>query len=204
MKKKVLVLALAVSLVALTALGVTLAYFTDTKTATNTFTMGNVNITLTELKFPGGPGGGTISNVTPGDSITKDPTVTNTGANAAYVRLKVTVTKSSEFDAALPNADLTTLFSGYAPSVWLYKGNTEDTVANTRTYTFWYNGVLAPTAAAAPLFTAVNIPAGITSGQASALSGFQIIVKAEAIQADNFVDNTTGTAMENAFTALGA
>ncbi|MDO5323968.1 MAG: TasA family protein, partial [Clostridia bacterium] len=47
-KKKVLVLAVSVCLVAILAIGGTLAYFTDTDAKTNTFTVGNVDITLTE------------------------------------------------------------------------------------------------------------------------------------------------------------
>ena len=47
-KKKIITLAL-VAIVAITAIAsASLAYFTDTKTADNTFTMGNVKITLDE------------------------------------------------------------------------------------------------------------------------------------------------------------
>ena len=48
MKKKITVIFLCVALVAIAIVGASLAYFTDTKTATNTFTMGNVKITLDE------------------------------------------------------------------------------------------------------------------------------------------------------------
>ena len=47
-KKTILVAAIAVMLVAALVVGGTLAYFTDTKTATNTFTMGKVSIDLNE------------------------------------------------------------------------------------------------------------------------------------------------------------
>lgn len=47
-KKTILVAAIAVMLVAALVVGGTLAYFTDTKSATNTFTMGNVSIDLNE------------------------------------------------------------------------------------------------------------------------------------------------------------
>ena len=47
-KKKVLVLAVSVCLVAILAIGGTLAYFTDTDSATNTFTAGGVKIQLIE------------------------------------------------------------------------------------------------------------------------------------------------------------
>lgn len=50
-KKTILVVAIAVMLVAALVVGGTLAYFTDTKTADNTFTVGNVNIELLESQY---------------------------------------------------------------------------------------------------------------------------------------------------------
>lgn len=51
MKKKILALCLCVALVAVAVAGVTMAYFTDTDSATNTFTMGSVEIKLLESKL---------------------------------------------------------------------------------------------------------------------------------------------------------
>ena len=48
MKRKLLVLGLCVALAAIAIAGASLAYFTDTKSATNTFTVGNVKIDLLE------------------------------------------------------------------------------------------------------------------------------------------------------------
>ena len=48
MKKKIIALCLIVALAATAVIGGTLAYFTDTDEATNTFTMGNVRIDLQE------------------------------------------------------------------------------------------------------------------------------------------------------------
>lgn len=47
-KRSMLLLALAVSMVAILAVGGTLAYFTDTDTAKNTFVVGNIKIKLNE------------------------------------------------------------------------------------------------------------------------------------------------------------
>ena len=47
-KKKILIAIAALCIMATIAIGGTLAYLTDTKTATNTFTVGNVNIELIE------------------------------------------------------------------------------------------------------------------------------------------------------------
>jgi len=50
-KKSILMAAIAVMLVAVLVVGGTLAYFTDAKSATNTFTMGNVKIELLESQY---------------------------------------------------------------------------------------------------------------------------------------------------------
>jgi len=47
-KKKILTIAISVALVAILVVGASLAYFTDTKQATNTFTVGGVKIELIE------------------------------------------------------------------------------------------------------------------------------------------------------------
>ena len=50
-KRKIVLLASALCMVAILAIGGTLAYFTDTQTKTNTFTVGNVKIELLESKL---------------------------------------------------------------------------------------------------------------------------------------------------------
>ena len=88
MKKKILALCLVLAL-ALTAIGgATLAYFTDTDDATNTFTVGNVSIDLTEPKWDAS-GSADAPEVYPGEPLAKDPTVTNDGANPCFVRISV-------------------------------------------------------------------------------------------------------------------
>lgn len=51
MKKKITALCLCVALLAVAVVGASLAYFTDTKSATNTFTVGNVKIQLLESQY---------------------------------------------------------------------------------------------------------------------------------------------------------
>ena len=46
MKKKLLAIGLAVAVLAVTIVGMSIAYFTDTDEETNTFTVGNVSIDL--------------------------------------------------------------------------------------------------------------------------------------------------------------
>lgn len=85
MKRKIIVLAIALCL-ALTALaGATLAYFTDEEHADNTFTMKGIDITLEE-DFEQG------SELFPGLDINKDVRVTNEDhSSEAYVRVHIAV-----------------------------------------------------------------------------------------------------------------
>lgn len=66
MKKKILALALVVVLAVTAVTGATLAYFTDTDEATNTFTSGKVDITLVENFDP------ETAKLVPGVDINKD------------------------------------------------------------------------------------------------------------------------------------
>ena len=68
MKKKITAIFLCVALVAIAVVGASLAYFTDTKSATNTFTVGNVKIDLIESKFH------REGNDNSGDTSIDDPT----------------------------------------------------------------------------------------------------------------------------------
>lgn len=195
--KALLMLLCAVLLVAGSVLG-TLAYLTSTDTVTNTFTVGNVSIKLDEAKA--NTDGTLVANadrvkantykLLPGHTYNKDPMVTVLkGSESSYIKLNVVVTKSAELDAI--GVDLLTTFKGYDSANWIYKGNTEDTTANTRTYEFWYKEtVAAPDADVAldALFDQVVIPGTITNVQLATIEGMTITVTAHAIQADGFAD----------------
>ena len=94
-KSKALLLTLcAVLLVAASVMG-TMAYLTSTDTVENTFTVGNVKITLDEAKVdtdgtPAAPAERVKANsykLLPGHTYTKDPTVTVIkGSESSYVQ----------------------------------------------------------------------------------------------------------------------
>lgn len=180
-KKRVVVLALAALL--LVAGGTfTYAYFTDAKEQTNVITMGNVSIELTEPQFSTNTGGtNKISNVMPNQTIVKDPTITlNTGSNDAYIRVKLTYT-----------GDLTTsqqaqLETGIVFNAGWAKG--------TDGY-YYYNTALTQTDKEVVAFNEVHIPEDW--GNNMAAKTFNIVVKAEAIQKDNFTPakSVDGTAI---------
>lgn len=195
--KVLLTLACAVLLVAASVMG-TLAYLTATDTVTNTFTVGNVSIKLDEAKA--NTDGTLVPNadrvkantykLLPGHTYNKDPMVTVLeGSESSYIKLNVVVTKSAELDAI--GVDLLTTFKGYDSANWIYKGNTEDTTANTRTYEFWYKeAVAAPNADVAldALFDQIVVPGTITNAQLATIAGMTITVTAHAIQADGFAN----------------
>ena len=143
MKKKITAIFLCVALLAIAIVGASLAYFTDTKTATNTFTVGNVKIDLIESKFHREGNGNSNDtsilkptntargmkyvrdgnkaftdeeiqadaatyktdyldvkgqNMVPGRRVAKSPYVVNTGANDAFIRIRVMVPSAANND----------------------------------------------------------------------------------------------------------
>ena len=213
MKKKLLIMSVAMVLVCAFAVGMTIAYLTSTDEVVNTFTVGNVQIKLDEADVDeyGVPQGSPAPRVTantykliPGYTYTKDPTVTVlSGSEKSYIKMTVTVTKSDVLDTIFaPNgAQLTEIFTGFG-SNWEYKSNTEDTENKTRTYEFWYKTTVDAREDAVklePLFTSIVVPDFITGDQLAELQTMTITVNAYAIQADGFEGNA-----EAAWTAYNA
>ncbi len=107
-KSKALLLTLcAVLLVAASVMG-TMAYLTSTDKVENTFTVGNVKITLDEAKVNtdgtlAAPAERVKANeykLLPGHTYTKDPTVTVIkGSESSYIRLKVTFNNATDIIA---------------------------------------------------------------------------------------------------------
>lgn len=95
-KKTILVAAIAVMLVAALVVGGTLAYFTDTKSADNTFTVGDVKIALSE-KMHDGTAYVDKQTLIPGSNtenvVEKNVIVTNTGSQEAWVWVDLLIPK---------------------------------------------------------------------------------------------------------------
>ena len=200
MKKKLMTVLALVLVIAMSVAG-TYAYLTSQDTVTNTFTVGNVAITLDEAEVDAN--GNVVSNdrvdansykLLPGHTYNKDPMVTVlAGSESSYVKMTVTFTKAAELDAIFaPNgADMTSIFNGYNSANWELKNVTEDTANNTRTYVFWYKEtVAAPDADVAldALFDSIIVPGTITNAQLATIKDMTITVNAYAIQADGFAD----------------
>ena len=168
MKKKIIAVCLIVALAATAVIGGTLAYFTDEDDATNTFTVGNVDITLTEPNWEGS-GSEDAPEVYPGEPLAKDPTVTNDGANPCFVRIKV-----EGLDCLAP-AGVITYRTDYVTGKL-----GEHWVLHTDGY-FYYDQVLAVGETTDALFDQIVMPTDLENGDAQ--TAFNVVVTAEAVQA---------------------
>lgn len=94
MKKKIILLSVAIALIALLAVGGSLAYFMDTDEVTNVFTVGSVDIEQNEEFVQESqllPVVGTDPTNADDNYIQKKVTVENIGKNGAYVQTLVAV-----------------------------------------------------------------------------------------------------------------
>lgn len=201
-KKRFVAILLCVTLVALAAIGATFAYLTDSKTVNNTFTMGNVKITLDETNVNDPTGDRVTSNtynVYPGAVVTKDPIVHNVGGNAAYIRATVNVSNWMNLCAAYyPDFKETFPNDGYKAALNLLVGELGEGwsvvgVEAGDTFTIGqfdakfilkYDGKLAAGDDTTAMFQTVTIPAGIDNANTDSFSGVKVV--AQAIQADGF------------------
>ncbi|MDD5980772.1 MAG: TasA family protein, partial [Clostridium sp.] len=136
MKKKILTICLIVALAATAIIGGTLAYFTDTKTATNTFTAGGVKIDLIEqergenglqtftqdkvlMPIVGSAQGEKDSFGQPvaKNYVDKMVTIKNTGKSAAYVRAYFAIPSALDDGYETFNAGLNTLHFNFGNKI---------------------------------------------------------------------------------------
>ena len=263
MKKKLTAIFLCVALVAIAIVGASLAYFTDTKSATNTFTVGNVKIDLIESRFhrQGNDNSGDTTlpdptqtasgmkylndgakaftdeeikedaktykdsylavkgkNMVPGRGVAKCPYVINTGANDAYIRIRVMVPSAANNDfvdvtagGVITNQWCTTSMlsgefqHGLKGETWpvvVKAGVTKDGVIYDE-YTFIRNEPLKAGAMTEwnvwnfigidKTATSADIQKAIDNGAITATSDtmtLNVLVEADAIQAEGFANAT--------------
>jgi len=208
MKKKALVICLCVAFV-LAGMAATMAYFTDNDSATNTLSVGNVDITLDEadVDFNGKLESNDRVNenqyhLIPGNTYIKDPTVSiEPNSDEAYIRMIVTVEGYEELKAAFPGKEyyaadgtflLQKLCKGWDESVWdFYKAeNGKYEFRYTRTAS---NKTLAPVSLDA-LFEFITVPGEINNDQLANLKNVKIHVDAHAIQAFGFANENAAWA----------
>ena len=201
MKKKLTALGLVLAVVASLFAGMTLTYFTDKDTVTNTFTVGNVDIKVYETDANGQEteAGRLYENVVPGVKYAKDPTIKNIGRNGAYARMLVTVPKA--LADKLSGVELSTVFNNLNSTDFTYMNDEKvvDNEAGTVTYVFNYtaNNGLLTSGVSAQLFSAVRLPETLTQSDFAALNGrFSIGVVGQAIQAEGFNNDAAAALAE--------
>lgn len=255
MKKKLTAIFLCVALVAIAIVGASLAYFTDTKSAKNTFTVGNVKIELLESslhrenagvandktsdselwsdvdmegsnntsKYKAGDSFYTDEQIkanaaqykcedvklNPGQSYHKMPYVVNTGANDAYIRIRVMF--PADLDTAILNSSMyttTALNNKEFTMTYDNAGTVDRDGIKYNVYTFTRIDPLKPEEMTYwNVWGTVHMDKDVTNEEIASLFGegkayangtFPVLVEADAIQADGF-DNA-----DAAFTAFDA
>lgn len=209
-KKAMLMTLCAIILVVATVFG-TMAYLTSTDEVENTFTVGNVKITLDEAKVDtdGSPVTGAARvkensyKLMPGHTYTKDPTIhVDAASEDCFIRAKVTLTNAKEWIAiATKYADnkVENIIKGTDDNIWWVSQPAVDETANTVTYTFVYKNEshtdelgkriwTSTDSKDLVLFNEIAIPGDLTNDELAAVGSSKITVVAEAIQADGFAN----------------
>lgn len=200
-KKRITLAVSACILLLIMALVGTGLYLTDNDTATNSVTVGNVKISLTE------PNWTDTNNVDPNQELKKNPQVTNTGINDAVVFMTVEVpvenitltaddgikgTKGrNELFWFKDAADGASVHANNFDTNWLHL-DTKDTGTNlngtSRTYVFAYKTPVSRNETTTPLFDKIQaknfIENEILAGKTE-----QIKVNSYAIQATDVLES---------------
>lgn len=244
-KRRILAVAMSLCIVAILAVGASLAYFTDTKEAKNTFTVGNVKIELLESSLhrenAGVANGATSTSelwsdvekkgtgntnefkagdtyytdeqieedaanyscdkvkLNPGQSYHKMPYVKNTGANDAYIRIRVMI--PADLDTAILNSSMyttTAIKSGEFTYAYDDSASAERDGIKYNVYTFTRTKALKPGELTYwNVWGTIHMDADVTNEEIEALFGegkayadgtFPVLVEADAIQADGFAN----------------
>lgn len=200
MKKKSVVIIASILLLATLTLSVTVAFLTDAEKTKNTFTIGEVNISLKETAVDknGKPIAGAepvIENeyhILPGNIYVKDPTITvEAGSADSYIRMIVTLNKYKElievFGEEFTPANYIT---DYDSEKWVKTNSKINPEENTITYEFRYYKTLngfedenEKDKKLEPLFTSLVVPENLSNEDFKKIAGLEIKVIGHAIQA---------------------
>lgn len=194
-KKKLMTTLGALSLAATVSIGGTVAYLTDQDSADNKFTVGKVEVDLEEPNWDEDE----HQDLQAGESVEKDPQITNTGINDAYVYLEVQVPMETVITASTDGtrenggaAVKQELFT-FAPNAnWTQISKTE--AGNHMVYVYSYDKVLAAGETTNTLFDTMTF-ANIIEGQIDE-NEYIIPVEAFAIQTANTGDGSGNIPME--------
>ena len=178
MKKNTVKIMTLAGILCLASVGGVSAYLTDYEKVSNEFTVGKVDIELKEPEWK--PEENRI--IEPSKVIHKDPQITNTGTNDAFVYMEVSIPMAN-VEAAAESGDrlgkkVQELFSFEAKASWMQLN--AQNIENRRVYTYAYKKILKPQETSEALFDTVkflNLIEGQLDGQT-----LEIPVRAYAIQ----------------------
>ena len=172
----------------LASVGGVSAYLTDYEKVSNEFTVGKVDIALDEPEWKPEEN----QKLEPSKVINKDPQITNTGTNDAFVYMEVSIPMAN-VEAASENGErlgkkMQELFTFDSKASWAQMK--AQTTENSRIYTYAYTKILKPNETTEALFDTVKF-INLVEGQ---LDGkpLEIPVRAYAIQT-----SYTGGSSEN-------
>ena len=180
MKKKITAVSLVVILVALLAMGTAAyTYYEHEDRATNIITTNKIEMMLDEHLDPlewifpdeGQKNVFTLKQrVYPTQIIDKTPTVTNTGPEPFYTRVKVEIVVTAPDGTPLSAEYLLPQFNG--DGSWVYADGW-----------YYYDGVLTPGQESSPLFDGVKVSAETPNEYGNAT--VSIVVTSQAVQVKN-------------------
>ena len=228
-KRKVLVISLVISIIAILSMG-TLAWFQDQDSVTNDFMFADSNedpddifsIDIYEEYDEDGDGTDeryddgieyTGEDVIPGATLQKEAFVENTGKYDQYVRVAATISDIDVWfdvfgidptqlgNTGVDLADYFVVANDFNDK-WYRYGSSYNAQDNSYTFVYYYNGILAPDETV-PFIEAFKIPGELTLDHVAAMDGsFSIDLKAQAIQADHILDTLSANEYENAIAAF--
>lgn len=178
-KHRTLKIVMLTGALCLASVGGVSAYLTDFEKVTNQFTVGKVDIEVSEENWKPEDN----KKIEPGKVINKDPKITNTGINDAFVYMEVSI-PMADVTAAADNGSrlekrMQELFSFESKKSWTKLDSKK--IGDNQVYVFTYNKILKPNETTETLFDTVkflNIIEGQLDGQQ-----LEIPIRTYAIQA---------------------
>ena len=182
-KKKCFIGIAIAAIIAVLAAGVTLAYMTDREQKVNTFTVGDLDITLSEPNWDDTEDG---EDMIPGYETEKDPTVRAVdGSSYMRVTVEFVSTDDSEMTAARVAKILQTIHFDGSAGVNTDAFSFDEARSTAAKYIYNYNGIFEK-GDEVTLFDTVKIPVVWNQLDIAVLGSYKLVIRAEAIQSFGF------------------
>ena len=182
-KSKKIIIVTIFTLVLAVLVGTSIAYFTKkTNALDNNVTVGKVEVELTEPNWDPEE----AKDIEPNKEILKDPKLTNTGKNSAYVYMEVKIPKAEVItvtgNETLSDKQMQELFTYTINDGWEQIKVSQAADYNTRLYAYTLDALAAGEATPA-LFDKVKFK-NVLEGELDTSKEYIISVKGYAIQSD--------------------